>query len=137
MTEVTPAIEEVMNDYEALWNGDFSKTDALAESVVVRSPTTGEVQGREAVEQAIREMHAAFPDFHIATDEMLAGDDTVMLEWTITGTHEGEYMGSPPTGRELAVTGMAKITIEEGKIREDHIYSNLREILEQLGLTDE
>lgn len=85
MTEPTTAIEEGMNDYEALWNGDFSKTDVLAQSVVVRSPTTGEVQGREGVEQVIREMHSAFPDFHIATEEMLAGDDVVMLEWTITG----------------------------------------------------
>lgn len=134
MTEATTTIEAVMNDYEALWNGDFSKADVLAESVVVRSPTTGVVQGREDVEQMIRDMHSAFPDFHITTDDMLAGDETVMLEWTITGTHEGEYMGAPPTGRELEVTGMAKVRIDNGQIQEDHIYSNPQEIMEQLGL---
>ena len=137
MATDTTSIDEVMSAYEALWNGDFSKTDVLAESVVVQSPTIGEAHGRDAVEQVIREMHAAFPDFHIETDEMLAGDETVMLEWTITGTHEGEYMGAPPTGREIEVQGMAKLQISDGKVHEDRIYSNPQEMLAQLGLADE
>lgn len=43
-------------------------------------------------------------------------------------------MGAPPTGRELEVTGMAKIRADEGKVQEDHIHSNPQEMMEQLGL---
>lgn len=128
-----------MNDYVNLWNGDFSKLDVVSESVTVYDPGVpdGELHGRDAVEKHIKELHAAFPDFQIALEDTLASDELIMGEWTATGTHEGEFNGIPPTGREIDLTGMDKIRVRNGAVQEHRIYFNLQEMFEQLGLTEE
>jgi steroid delta-isomerase-like uncharacterized protein len=134
----TTGHERLMNDYTALWNGDFSKLDAVADSVTIRHPSApeGEIHGREALEAFIREYHAGFPDFHIEVHDPIARDDVVTKEYTMAGTHEGESNGVPPTGREFENTGMAKILVADGEVREDRLYFDRSEALEQLGLTE-
>jgi predicted ester cyclase len=66
---------------------------------------------------------------------MLVRDDTVMLDWTASGTFEGEFYGAPPTGRSFTVSGMAKTTVENGKVQEDRLYYNEKDMLSQLGVT--
>ena len=44
----------------------------------------------------------AFPDLHVALDDLIAEDDRVFLRSTLTGTHDGEYKGIPATGRHVA-----------------------------------
>lgn len=128
-----------MDDWGDLWSGDFSKLDVASESVAIYDPAApgGEVHGRDALESYIRKLHTAFPDFTMDMHEndMLTSDDVVMIEWTGTGTHEGEFAGIPPTGREFRVIGMSKILISDGKVQEDRIYFDPRELLDQLGLT--
>lgn len=138
MTEATSDAEQVMSEYDALFNGDFAKADVLAESIVLRSPTVpgGEAHGRDAVEELVRGMHSAFSNFEMTVDDMLTGDGKAMVEWTMSGTHEGEFRGAPPTGSEIEITGMSKILIADGKVQEDRIYVDSKEMFEQLGLTE-
>lgn len=130
--------EQLMDDYTALWNGDFTKLDAVADSVAIYHPSApdGEIHGREALEAFIREYHSAYPDFHIEVHDWIARGEVIMKEYTMTGTHEGEFDGLPPTGREVESTGMAKITVDDGEVREDRLYFNQLEALEQLGLAE-
>lgn len=138
MTHATPEIERLVNDYEDLWNGDYSKREAVAESVVVADPLAGEVRGRDALEAFVREFRTAFPDLRITTDELLASeDDLVMIEWTATGTHEGAFEDIPPTEREIDITGMSTVVIADGEVQEDRIYYDRQELFEQLGLADD
>lgn len=140
MTETTTTeIASLMSEYTALWNGDFSQLDTVAESVAVyhHAAPDGVVHGREAVEGFIREFHTAFPDFHIAVDDWISSDGVVMKEWTLTGTHEGEFNGIPPTGRVIESTGMAKILVADGKVEEDRLYYNPQLMAEQLGVTED
>ena len=129
----------VYQDYEDLWNGDLSKLHVVAESIAFYSPALpdGELHGRKAFEAFLREVRSSFPDWHVVADDMLAGDGIVMKEWTITGTHEGEYRGVPPTGREIEFRGMAKDVIADGKVREHRLYYDSQEVPEQLGLTED
>lgn len=131
--------EQLISDYADVWNGGFAKIDVVTESVAIYHPAhpDGEVHGRDEFEDFVRHTHRAFPDFTIQkdTEKMLTTDDIVMLEWTAEGTHKGEYYGAPPTGRKMSIDGMEKITIAEGKIQEDRIYVNEKEMLEQLGFT--
>jgi predicted ester cyclase len=60
-----------------------------------------------------------------------------MKEWTATGTHEGEFDGVPPTGREIEISGMAKDLIADGEVLEGRLYYDPAEMAEQLGLTGE
>lgn len=132
----SPDIESLMSDYTAFWNGDFSNRDVVGESVIVyhEAAPEGVVEGRESVEAFIREFHSAFPDFEIVVDDWLHSDGVAMKEWTMTGTHEGEFNGVTPTGREIKSRGMAKLLIEDGMVQEDRLYYNPQVMIGQLGL---
>jgi steroid delta-isomerase-like uncharacterized protein len=129
--------EQVVHDYVAWLNGDSSKVDALAESVDVYNPglSDGEVHDRAAYASYIQELRAGLPDLHFTGDMTISRDDVVFVEFTITGTHDGELKGIPPTGRQLELQGMEKFRVANGSIQEMHAYFDTRAIPEQLGLT--
>lgn len=137
-SQMTLAAREVEREYRELWNGDYSKLDVVAESVDLSVPSMsdGEIHGRDEFEAYLRELRTGFPDWHVTVDEILATDELVMKEWTVTATHEGEYSGIQPTNREIEMSGMAKIVIENGKVQRDTLYYNFQELLEQLGLVE-
>jgi steroid delta-isomerase-like uncharacterized protein len=139
MTDALPDVEQLMNDYVDLANGDYSKLDVLSESYRLHGPGLPEegVQGREAYRDYLQTVHEAFPDLEYAITDMLASDELVMTEWTITGTHEGEWQGIQPTGRTMEIHTMAKEVIEDGQIQEEWSYLDLNELMAQLGVTDE
>ena len=129
--------EQVVHDYVAWVNGDSSKIDALAESVDVYNPglSDGEVHGRAAYDSYVQELRTGLPDFHFTEDMIVSRGDVVIVEFTITGTHDGELKGIPPTGRKLELRGMEKFRVVDGKIQEMYAYFDTQEIPEQLGLT--
>jgi steroid delta-isomerase-like uncharacterized protein len=130
--------EQLVNDYVDLWHGEFSKRDVVAESVTLRDPglPEGEIHGRDAVVAFLRDLRTGFPDFHVTIDDHLADEGTIMAEWTATGTHEGEFNGLAPTGREMELTGMDKILVADGRVQEHRIYYDVREMMAQLGHDD-
>ncbi|WP_152042889.1 ester cyclase [Salinigranum salinum] len=129
--------EQIIAEYEGLWNGEFSNIDVVAESASVYDPAApeGVVHGRDAVEAHVRETFQGFPDFELETHDILVRDDIVMLDWTASGTFDGEFYGAPPTGRSFTVSGMAKTIVRDGKVREDRLYYNEKDMLAQLGVT--
>jgi steroid delta-isomerase-like uncharacterized protein len=129
--------EEIIEEYEALWNGDISKIDVIAESASLYDPAApeGAVHGRDAVEAHLRETFRGFPDFTLETHDLLVRDEVVMFDWTASGTFEGEFNGVPPTGRSFTISGMAKTTVGDERVKEDRLYYNESEMLAQLGMT--
>ncbi len=63
----------------------------------------------------------AFPDNHHEVEEVTAEGETVVLRCTLTGTHEGEFMGLPPTGRRIEVTEIHPYRLEGGKAVEHRV----------------
>lgn len=141
MAQATPDAERLVREWVSVWNdGDYGKIpDVLAESATVYDPSApeGKVHGHDEFEAFLRELRTGFPDFRITIDDVLTGDEVVMIEWTVTGTHEGAFNGIPPTERELEHTGMSKTLVADGKVQEDRIYYDFQEVIEQLGLTDD
>ena len=131
--------EQPMSAYLALWNGEYSKIDSVSDSFVAYEPSApgGEVHGPDALEAYVRELRTAFPDFTITPEVLLEDAEIVMTEWTATGTHEGEFNGLPPTGRTFEHRGMSKFVIADGRIQEERMYYDPREIAEQLGFLEE
>jgi len=131
--------EQPMSDYLALWHGDYSKIDSVSDSFVAYEPSApdGEVHGPDALEAYVRELRAAFPDFTITPVALLEDAEIVMAEWTAKGTHEGEFNGLSPTGRTFDHKGMSKFIIADGKVQEERMYYDPREIAEQLGFLEE
>lgn len=77
-------------------------------------PTTQEFgSGMEGFTRLIGYYREAFPDLEITFDEQLAAGDRVVDRWTGRGTHEGELMGIPPTGRSVTASGISIHRIAE------------------------
>ncbi len=76
----------------------------------------------------------AFPDLHFTVEDMLAEGDRVASRYTARGTHRGELMGLPPTGRQVTEVGIVISRLAEGKLVEDwHSPDNLG-LMQQLGV---
>ncbi|MBI1260002.1 MAG: hypothetical protein GC204_21245 [Chloroflexi bacterium] len=53
------------------------------------------------------------PDFRATIHDTVADGDLVAIRWTVTGTHQGEYMGAKPTGKAIEVTGASMWRVNE------------------------
>ena len=128
--------ERVVHDAFDRLNGDSSKIEAIAESVDVYGPTLpeGEVHSRDEWASFIRANCNGFPDIEFSMQELVVDDTVAMAELTLSGTHEGEFMGIPPTGRTIELRATDKFVVEDGQVVEWRPYFDSRQISEQLGL---
>jgi len=140
MAQATTESERLVTEYVEAWNEqDYSAIPELvSESVVVYNPTapSGVVHGRDELEAFMRGVVAGFPDFDLTILDLLADEDRVMYEAELTMTHEGEFEGIPPTGREVEIREMANCHVADGRIQEYRVYFNQQAVFEQLGLAD-
>ena len=74
----------------------------------------------------------AFPDLHVALDELIAEGDRVFLRSTMTGTHDGEYKGLPPTGRHVAAESAEVFRIADGRFVGYWCLANVAGLMRQL-----
>ena len=65
---------------------------------------------------------------------MTLRDSTVATRLTISGTHQGEFMGIPPTGKQATMTSIVISRIEGGKIAEDWESADVLGFFQQLGV---
>lgn len=89
-------------------------------------------QGRERYRQVIAGIQHAFPDLHVTVEDVLVDGDKVAVRTTATHTHEGEFMGIPPTGVHGSHTGITIVRIEDGKVAESWEESDMLGLLTQL-----
>ncbi|MDS0476834.1 ester cyclase [Natrinema sp. 1APR25-10V2] len=139
MAETTVDAKELVNEYAEIWNNqEVSRfSTVVAEPFTFTSPTGGTVEGRANFEAYAREIADAFPDFQITVHELLADEDLVMAESTLSGTHEGALDGVPPTHETFEVRDMARFTIKDGKLQEERVFFDQQDFLSQLGLLNE
>ena len=91
----------------------FSKGNlAVADQIILKDQVNtgpgnppGLLPGIEGTKQLVTMYRNAFPDVHFTIDEQLAEGDKVMTRWTAHGTHQGELVGIPATGKSSTVTG--------------------------------
>jgi steroid delta-isomerase-like uncharacterized protein len=81
----------------------ISKTiDELFEpNALIRTPLPIDATGAALLKEVFGRLHRAFPDLHVTIEDLIAEGDKVVARNTITGTHQGEYMGLPPTGKSI------------------------------------
>jgi predicted ester cyclase len=60
----------------------------------------------------------AFPDLHVAVEDVIAEGDKLVCRDTVTGTHQGEYRGLPPTGKSVAYNEIFILRFAGGRIAE-------------------
>jgi steroid delta-isomerase-like uncharacterized protein len=89
---------------------------------------------REGLKQGLGAYVAAFPDVQMTIEDMFAAGDRVAVRFTARGTHQGEYMGVPPTGKQVTVTSILIHRLAGGKMVEDWEWEDQLGVLRQLGL---
>lgn len=99
--------------------GDESVSDELrSPHFVNHSAPPGAPTGPEAGKLAFRAMRAAFPDLRVTIEDMLADGDRVVTRQTFAGTHRGEWLGVPPTGRVVSWAVIDIVRLEGGRLEE-------------------
>lgn len=94
-------------------------------------PAAPGVQGISDVVTACR---AAFEHLNVTMEDMVAEGDRVAARFTARGVHMGAFMGLPPTGKSIIMTGVEIFRIENGKIAELWGEANLLGLMGQLGI---
>lgn len=99
----------VLEFYERSFKGDLDVYDEFfsEDFTSYSSATGGELRGREAFRAAYLMYNQAFPDFVSTLDIVVAEDNLVFVQGISTGTHLGEFMFIPPTGKALSWSGAA------------------------------
>jgi steroid delta-isomerase-like uncharacterized protein len=119
-TEANKAIVERMID-EVMNQQNLDVIDELfAADYLMHDPAWPmEVKGPEGFKQWTGMMlDPYFSDSRITIEDMIAEGDKVAVRWTWTGTHTGEYMGIPATGRQIAITGISIHRFADGEFVE-------------------
>ncbi|MFE0649383.1 ester cyclase [Streptomyces sp. NPDC059534] len=89
--------------------------------------------GAEALKRVWEVLLRAFPDVHVAVEETIAEGDKVVSRNTVTGTHQGEYQGLPPTGRPVSYQEIFILRFADGRIAEIRGVVDVLTQLRQLG----
>jgi len=121
----------------AAWNAhDADAVAALfAEDAIVRevgSPL--EIRGRDGVRIRARALLTAFPDFHLERIALVIDGERHADRWVMTGTHRGELLGIPPTGRHVRVEGATFTRLgADGLVVEDIHFTDVADLIAQLS----
>jgi steroid delta-isomerase-like uncharacterized protein len=122
--------------YDELWNrGDLALAhEILAPDIRFRGSLGTTIEGLAAFIRYAEQTRAAFPDWHNRIDELIAADERVVARMTWTGTHRGEFLGIPPTGRTVTYVGVAIFQVREGKIQNGWVVGDTQELWRALGV---
>jgi predicted ester cyclase len=98
--------------YDAMNIGDaelISTTiDELVEpDALIRAPLPLEATGAQLLKEVFARLDRAYPDLQVTVEDLIEEGDKVVSRNTVTGTHQGEYMGIPPTGNPSPTTRSA------------------------------
>jgi steroid delta-isomerase-like uncharacterized protein len=93
----------------------------------------GMPQGVEGVRRFYEVLLTGMPDLSIEIDELIASGDRAAVATTISGTHTGELLGIPASGRRVAVTGIDMIRVAGGRIVEHRGLTDTVGLLRQIG----
>jgi steroid delta-isomerase-like uncharacterized protein len=96
--------------------------------------TDGTTTNLEQYKVAVNISHLAFADLQVAIQDQLAVGDKVVTRWVTTGTHTGNFLGIPPTGKQLTISAIHIHQLKDQRITSLWEAINLHLVLFQLGL---
>ena len=120
--------------YEIFDNGDVAGLDEVIDGRMVdHNPVPGAKSGIDGMRTLVAAVRDGFPDAH---HELLyqadPGDGWVVTHWRMTGTHTGNWLGTPATGRKVSVTGTDIVRVPDDKITEIRHVEELLQLQQQL-----
>ena len=109
--------------HDATNSGDLAtiwKTvdEVVEPDVLFHTPAPIDATGAEALKRVWDVLLRAFPDIHVASEDVIAEGDRLVCRNTVTGTHRGEYRGLAPTGRSVTYAEIFILRFAGGRIAE-------------------
>ena len=123
---------------EEVWSkGNPAVVDELvATDYVLHHPANSEaVRGPEGLKHWLFKYRTAFPDLQFTLEDVLAEGVRVAVHWTARGTHQGEFMGIPPTGKQVTMDGITIYRVPGDRIGEERVVEDMLNLMQQLGAT--
>ena len=118
---------------QAINKGEMDVVDEVISENYIYHVPDNEVVGPDGFKLYVAMMRAALPDLQMTINAMVAEGDLVASRFTITGTHQGHFMGVAPTGNKVTISEAIFIRFEEGKEVEAWPYTDTFSIYQQLG----
>ncbi|MEO7665758.1 MAG: ester cyclase [Dehalococcoidia bacterium] len=121
--------------FEDVLNGrNLAALDELiATDYVEHNPLPGQRTGLDGIRDRYAMVLNAFNP-HFTIEDIVAEGDRVVLRWTNSGTHVGEFLGMPPTGKSYSIPGIEIWRVKDGRLAEHWDVVDIFGQLQQLGL---
>jgi steroid delta-isomerase-like uncharacterized protein len=129
--------KDIARRFIQIWGqGSLDLIDELgAPSLTVHYPVIPQVvQGAGVFRRVMEGFRSAFPDSALAIEEEIAEDDKVVIRWSFSGTHQGNLLGIPATGKKVSWTGITIYRIVDGKVMEEKGEEDFLGFFRQIGL---
>ena len=133
-TETNKAIVRRLE--EQVWNKhrlDLFE-EFYTEDTILHAASFPSRSGLQAVKEDVAMMLNVYPDIQVAEEDMIAEGDEVVLRWTMRGTHQGELLGIPPTGKQITNAGISIYRLVNGKIAEEWFWPDNLNSFQQMGV---
>ena len=119
-----------MPNWERVWD------ESMSENVVYHFNSSLEpIVGLEANKEFNVTLFQGFPDIKQTIQDIITEKDKVVYRSTMEGTHTGEFLGIPATGKSARINDFTLLRISNGRIVEWWYECNLLELMKQLGLS--
>lgn len=120
---------------DEVWNK--GKTNVLsklvADGFIGREPLVTELRGPNGLKAHVEMMRTAFPDLHIAVNDIGASGDRVFVRWTARGTHRGAMMGIPASNASGEIHGISVYRVAQGQVVEHHSAFDSLALMQLIG----
>jgi steroid delta-isomerase-like uncharacterized protein len=123
--------------YHSVWNERRLEyiDQVIADTHALGDPTiSGRGVGPAAYHRQVERFITGLPDLKLTIEDTVSEGDKFVLSWTITGTHEGEFLGVPPTHQKVCFSGITINQVAEGKIIESTVIWDGLGLLKQFGI---
>jgi len=124
--------------FEDIWNKGNIQNEAeyVAKDILVHAPPIpGTPPGISGPIFIVTSFRAAMPDIHLVHEDIFGEGDHVVHRWRTTGHHTGAPLfGVPPSGKEIALTGINEFRVEDGRLAERWGVMDAVALMQQLGL---
>ena len=121
-------LDAVFNQHNTARFGEFFEKNAKWHGGAL-----GTVEGTEKVVGLFASVFSAIPDLHVSEQEVVAQGDTVVVRVVVEGTHKGNLLGIPPTGKHLRWDGVDLYKLANGKVTDDWAGDDWLAIMIQIG----
>jgi steroid delta-isomerase-like uncharacterized protein len=120
---------------DAMNRGDLDAAIGLvAEDGVDHTPVPGQGPGREGWKGKWEYLMSAFSDVSFTIEQSVEQGDTVATRYVFRGTHTGDFLGMPATGKSFEVLSLDMVRVRDGQIVDHWGLLDMPAVMTQLGL---